>query len=166
MNILLSEHTFLVISFLLAVWVLYKFSYKRLNKQIGKSIDDIRNTITNNEQLRQNAEDEIKRLSLEINKLEETARAEETRARQEVKLRSDKNNEKIAKIILNKNREYENAKLALERTFLSEAQKEYVENIIHKIKESLGSTAKNEDVQGKAIENALNMIEKYFNKTK
>ena len=73
---------------------------------------------------------------------------------------------KIAQIILNKNREYENAKLALERTFLSEAQKEYVKNIIHKIKESLGSTAKNEDVQGKAIENALNMIEKYFNKTK
>ena len=61
MNILLSEQMFLVISFVLALWLLYKFAYKKLNKQIDKSIEDIRGTITNNEKAKKNAEDEKKK---------------------------------------------------------------------------------------------------------
>lgn len=166
MNILLSEHTFLVISFVLAVWLLYKFAYKKLNTQIEKSINDIRGAITNNEQLRQNAEEEIKRLSSELVSLEDSAMAEETKARQEAKIIGDNNNEKIAKIIFEKNREYENAKSVLERNFLSQAQKEYIKNITQKIKERLENSAQDKDFQGKAIEGSLNMIEEYIARSK
>lgn len=162
MNMLLSEHTFLIVSFALAVWLLYKFAYKKLNKQIEKSIEDIRNALTNNEQSRQNAENEIKRLSLEIDRLGKNAQAEEAKARKEAKIRSDNNNAKIEQIIMEKNREYENAKLALERNFLSKAQKEYIENITHKIKERLGGATKDKEFQEKAIEASLNMIEEYI----
>ena len=166
MNILLSEHTFLVISFVLAVWLLYKFAYKKLNTQIEKSINDIRGAITNNEQLRQNAEEEIKRLSSELVSLEDSAMAEETKARQEAKIIGDNNNEKIAKIIFEKNREYENAKSVLERNFLKKKKKEYIKNITHKIKERLEISAKDKDFQGKVIEGSLNMIEEYIARSK
>ena len=162
MNILLSEYTFLIISFVLAVWALYKFAYKKLNKQIEKSIEDIRDTLTNNEQSRQNAEDEIKRLILEIDRLDEGAQAEKAKARKEAKIRSDNNNKKIERIFLEKDKEYEKAKLVLEQNFLSRVQTEYINNITHKIKERLASSAHDKDFQEKAIDSSLNMIEEYI----
>lgn len=162
MNILLSEQMFLVISFVLALWLLYKFAYKKLNKQIEKSIEDIRGTITNNEKAKKNAEDAIKKMRLEIERLEKSAQAEEANARKETKISNDNNNKKIEHIILEKNREYEDAKLALERNFFSKAQKEYIENVIHTIRERLESVSKDKSFQEKAIERSLNMLEEYI----
>ena len=153
---------FLVISFVLALWLLYKFAYKKLNKQIDKSIEDIRGTITNNKKAKKNAEDEIKKMRLEIERLEKSAQAEEANARKEAKISNDNNNKKIEHIILEKNREYEDAKLALERNFFSKAQKEYIENVIHTIRERLESVSKDKGFQEKAIERSLNMLEEYI----
>lgn len=166
MNVLLSEHTFLVISFVLAGWALYKFAYKKLDSQIENTIDDIRNAIKNNERARQNTEDEVKRLQVEINKLTEKAKTEETAARQEARLRSESNNEKIAKIIAEKQKEYEKGKLSLENDFLSRATSWYVGIIMKKVKEELKNSVKDEDFQKRAIDSSFDLIEKYIARNK
>lgn len=166
MNVLLNEHTFLVISFVLAGWALYKFAYKKLDKQVEKTIDEVKETIINNEKARQNAEIEIKNFQTEMNDLTEKAKEEEVKARLEAKRRSENNNEKIAEIVTEKQQKYENEKLKIENSFVSKATNSYIRIVMQKLKSELKRHIENIEFQSKAIENSLNMIEECIAKNR
>lgn len=164
MNVLLNEHTFLVISFVLAGWALYKFAYKKLDKQVEKTIDEVKETIINNEKARQNAEFEIKNFQTEINKLTEKAKEEEAKAKLEAERKSENNNENIARIVTKKQQEYENEKLKIENSFVSKATNNYIRIVTQKLKSELKQNIENVEFQAKAVENSLNMVEEYIAK--
>ena len=166
MSILINEHTFLILSFVLAGWGLYKLIYKKLDKSIEATIGKIRKTIQNNDIARKEAEAAINELREELNKLIANAQDEKERNHNEAIKRANQNEAKIAIIIEQKKQECRLERARIENGLISEILNAYIQIFIKRMKERLLEKHVDGVFQAAAVNSSISMLERYVSKNK
>ncbi len=159
---LISEQTFLIISFVIAGCVLYKCAYSRLNGYLSRSVKIIGDKIRGAREKKNTLDAEKAGLQNEIKgALEEAQKAREALSKKAEEMIA-LGNEEVSEKIEEKRREYETAQARYQKGILANIKKKYITIIISRIKEKFSSLKDDTKFQDVAITNSLDMLEEYI----
>lgn len=164
MNILQDIHAYLIISFLLTCWFVFKIAYKKLDRSLTKEVDDIRNLLDTLKIQKQEAETRLIQLKRELEDAEAKIENTIAAAEEEAQRISEKSNQETSKLVRQKQAEYAQAIKKIEAGISVELQHKIADAIIEKLVSKLQESRDNREFQNLSIENSTAMIEKLVEK--
>lgn len=155
---LLNEHTFLIISFVVAIWGVYKFAYKRVDKKLTYEIEEIKKTIEDADEEKREHEILITDLNKRLNNIQNEQKAAEYHAREDAKKENIIRNETIDKIIKEKREKNEREAMEIECALIAQTQEKYINAVIDETLRKLRALKADSKYQAHAVRNSLKML--------
>ena len=159
MSIISNVHTYLVISFLLACWLIFKFAYQRLDSRLSKDVDDIRDLLEGLDKKKSESEQQIKLLKNDLIEANEHINKTVSDAEQKAKKLTEKSHQEISDLIKLKQEEYDQAIEKMKSSMTVEMQNNLVDAVIKELVRKLKSAKNDRDFQNTSIENSLKMLD-------
>ena len=155
---LLNEHTFLIISFAIAILGVYKFALKRIDTQLSEAIKNIKGTISDAQKSKILHETRINELQSMMNEINAAQTHAETSAREAAKRQVIKDNEKIEEIICKERAQYDRETRKIELTLISVRQEKYIDAVINEAEQELSDLQTDKSFQETAVMTSLEML--------
>ncbi len=159
MNIFNDIHTYLVISFLAMVLLLYKFAYNQIVSFIQNKINAISNSIKQAENDKENAEAKVHLLEKTVVETQEKALDSITKAHESADKIMAQSNETVNKIITEKEQEYQNIIEKVKNSVLAEMKKKFIECVHKEILRMMDMKRNKRSMHNAAIEKSIAMFE-------
>ncbi len=159
MGIFSDIHTYLIISFLLMAFLLYKYAYRQALSGLDKKVDSVRESIKFVEEKKKAAEEEIVRLKREIAEANELLAKSISEAEAEAKKILQESGEIINEIVAKNEKECKNSIEKIKGSMSLELQNKIVELVIESITSRIGRDHLDKELQNTSIENATKMLE-------
>ena len=152
-------HTYLALSFVLMLVFVFKFFYKKLDKQLENEVNQVRQSVENIEVSKKDISREIRGLQLELQNANEHMAKSIKDAENKARELAESSNKDVENAIERKQREY-NAALAQIRSGLSvELKNKMVGFVLEDLKNKLRSKQDSRDFQNFLIQNSIKSIE-------
>ena len=164
MNIISSVNTYLVISFLLTIWVIAKYAYKKIDEKLSNDVKNIKDLLSGLEKTKIDSEKQIVYLKQELAEANEHIIKAMNEAEQTAKAITEKSNQEISRIIEAKQEEYDHAVQKMRKSLSVEMQNKLVDAVIRELLNKLNEAKEDRDFQNSSIEKSLRMLEELAEK--
>ena len=168
MSIISNVHTYLVISFLLTGWLIFKFAYQKLDARLSKDVNDIRDLLNGLDKKKSESEQQIKLLKNDLIEANDHINKTVSDAEQKAKKLTEKSHQEISNIIKLKQGEYDQAIKKMKSSMTVEMQNKLVDAVIKELVRKLQTARDDRDFQNTSIENSLemlnNLVDEYLKK--
>ncbi|MDR1609447.1 MAG: ATP synthase F0 subunit B [Holosporales bacterium] len=160
MNVLQDIHTYLVVSFIGMIVVLWKLAYGKVRDSISSEVEDVRSRIHALELRKKETELQLKQL--DINLKEAAAEIEKSviAAEEEARRITEKSTAKIATIMETKQKEYDVAIAKIRAGLMAELHNKVVSLVMARLSERLEKSSDDRELQNSAIDISMKMLEK------
>lgn len=152
-------HTYLLISFIVMAFMLYKYTHKKAADAIQEKIDLISNLIADAEKRKDKAEIELRELNRSVVDIEEIVNQTISRAKIEAEKISTSSNEKIKVLLGQKEREYNVAIEKIRQSTISDLQEKIVRLTMKKVVSMINDCSDKQLIQNISIEKSIKMLE-------
>lgn len=159
-SIVSNVHTYLVISFLLTGWVIFKFAYKKIDSKISADIRGIQDKIEGLEQKKNEAGKHLKQLQTDLAAANDDVAKALAEASQTAKEMTAKANQEISDLIKTKQLEYDQTIQKMKASLSIELQNKIIDAVIRELAERLRNSKTDREFQNASIENSINMLER------
>ena len=164
MNILHDVHIYLLISFLLTGWAIFKFAYKKFDSSLAKNINDMKDLLSNLEKRKCETELHLEKLKNELKNVNESINKTIFETELEAKKITEKTNLEITQLVKKKQGEYDLTVEKIKSGLSVELQNKLTEAVIRELVKKLQKTKETREFQNTSIENSMDMIESLVNK--
>ena len=157
-------HFYLVISFILTVFFLFKYTHKKISDGLQIKIDDIKNAISSVEKRKKDAEDKLSKLKQDILEVNDDVEKAIAAAEAEAKKIMERSGDMIASVIIQKEVEYKEVVSKIRSSLSIELQNKIVDLVISNLEKSWSDSENDRDLHNINIENSTKMLEKLIEK--
>lgn len=165
-SIFREVHTYLAISFIVMIVLLFKFGYKKIDNKLNEDIKNIKLNLNDLERRKAESNEEIVRLKQELQDANNSILQAVSKAEQKAKEITENSNKNIEKALKDKQADYEVIRKRIEQSFLVDLKNKLVSLILKdlekKIKESKDSREFQNDLIENSIEHLENLVKKYI----
>lgn len=158
-DILQNVHTYLLISFITTIIILFKYFYKKLDNSLEKDVNSIRETLAELENKKIEASNQVELLKQELLETENNISKAVAEAEQKAKEIIETSNKNIAKILEQKQKEYDIALEKIETSFSIELKNKFVTLILQALEEKIKEGQTSREFQNSLIENSIKRLE-------
>ncbi|MDR1365408.1 MAG: hypothetical protein LBJ42_02375 [Holosporales bacterium] len=162
-TILQDVHTYLILSFIGMLAILWKLAYRKVASSLNCEIDSIRTKISSLETRRKEAELQIKNLGASLEEATGEMEKSIAIAEEEARKITEKSTAKVAAIIAAKQKEYHSSIEKIRAGVMAELHNKIVELVINKLSEKLRESGNDRANQDRAIDVSTRMIEELVN---
>ena len=141
------------------LFLLFKYSYKKLISGIENKVEEVKNTISSLEIRKKMAEEQIKKLKQELNEANESMGKAIVNAEEESRKIIEKSGETISSVIELKEKEYKETIEKVKSSLSAELQNKIVDLVIKSLVERLDKEHDNREFQNINIDNSIKMLD-------
>jgi F0F1-type ATP synthase membrane subunit b/b' len=160
MNILQDVHTYLIISFIGTVVVLWKLAYGKVRDSLDREVEDVRSRISALELRKKETELQLKQLSIDLDGTAAEIEKSLAAAEEEARKITEKSTAKIAAIMGTKQKEYDMAVAKIRAGLMAELHNKVVSLVMASLSERLKKSHDDRKLQNNAIDVSMRMLEK------
>ncbi|MDR2458579.1 MAG: hypothetical protein LBD43_00575 [Holosporales bacterium] len=160
MNVLQDIHTYLVVSFIGMVVVLWKLAYGKIKSSLNREVEDVRSRICALELRKKETELQLKQLNINLEEAAAEIEKSVIAAEEEARKITGKAAAKIAAIMETKQKEYDVAIARIRAGLMAELHNKVVSLVMAKLSERLQKSRDDRKLQNNAIDISMDMLEK------
>lgn len=164
MMIFQDVHTYLIISFLLMLFLLYKFGYKNFDASLKSYIENISSNIKNSEQNKTSALSKLDMIKIDETSNNEKIEHLHQNAKIEVENINKISDTRLNKLMESKSYEYQETLKRLDSMFMNDIQSIIIDNAIKNTQNKIINQLNSRALHSKTIDNSISMFEDFLNK--
>lgn len=164
MNIFQDIHTYLIISFILMVILIFKKGYKKFDNSLSKNVNDIKDKISNLENRKKEMNDQLEKLKKELIDVNSNIDIAITKAEDKAKKIIEMAGSEINDIVRKKQEEYASTIQKIKSGLSVELQNKIINLVIKDLAKKLQDVESNRKIQNIGIENSTKMLEELVEK--
>ena len=164
MNVFQDVHTYLIISFVLMIVLLFKKGYKKLDDGLAKNVNDIKDKMSNLETRKREMNEQLENLRKELDDANSNIDKAVTKAEDKAKKMIEKAGSEINDIVQKKQKEYENTIERIRSGLSIELQNKIINLVVKDLAKKLQDVESNREIQNIGIENSTKMLEELVEK--
>ena len=157
-------HFYLVVSFILTVFFLFKYTHKKISDGLQAKIDDVKNAISSVEKRKKDAEDKLSKLKQDVAEVNDSFEKAIAAAEVEAKKIMERSGDVIASVIIQKELEYKEVVNKIRSSLSIELQNKIVDLAISNLEKSWRESENDRELHNINIENSVDMLEKLVEK--
>jgi F0F1-type ATP synthase membrane subunit b/b' len=158
MMIFQDVHTYLVISFLLTGWLVFKLFYKKFDNAISKDITDIRDLLGSLEEQKKSLEHQLSVEKTTLSEEEEHKLKAISAAKIEAKSIINRTAAEAADIVKKKQAELGETLVKMQNDFSRELRNKFLDATMVALVKKVDEAKKNADFQTTSINNSINAL--------
>jgi F0F1-type ATP synthase membrane subunit b/b' len=159
MNVLQDIHTYLMISFIGMVVVLWKLAYGKVRDSLSREVEDVRSRIHALEVRKKETELQLKQLDINLKEAATEIERSVIAAEEEARKITEKSTAKIAAIMETKQKEYDVAIAKIRAGLMAELHNKVVSLVMASLSERFKKSRDDRRLQNNAIDISMKMLE-------
>ncbi|MDR3031350.1 MAG: ATP synthase F0 subunit B [Holosporales bacterium] len=158
-SIFYDVHTYLIISFILTIFLIFKFAWGKITQSLQAKIDSVRSLIDSLEKQKKDAEEQMEILKRDLEEYKKIAETSVFNAQAEAKRISEKSYIIVESIISQKQEEYKEVISKIKDSFSIELQNRIIKLIKKELIKKMKESKDDREIQNISINNSTKMIE-------